>query len=293
MISVPSLTLTYGNGFFILCGQQVYYETEREGESIKNIIGHIEENFFAVCRYWGSLNTSFKKDDAIEAMSTGVPVSDVNWAFNEKPLNHNSLQHITAVKEYYRTLNLRFWWWVYPRAQAPATGAMLQEAGLYLFTKVPCMAATFNDSLLHHDVSEHIKILPVRNREDLLIWTDISFEGFEMPARARKSYGDFVASFDLDSLSPLKLFLACLDEKPVATSLLFTHQDTAGIYYVSTLPAYRNRGCGLSVTKAAMRSAKAAGFNEVILQATPMGERIYKRTGFKEYCQAEIYKLRK
>jgi hypothetical protein len=39
-----------------------------------------------------------------------------------------------------------------------------------------------------------------------------------------------------------------------------------------------------------MQSAKKSGFTDVILQATPMGLRIYKRAGFTQYCQAEIYK---
>lgn len=226
-------------------------------------------------------------------MSTGVPVSDVNWVFNETTLRHDHLKNIAAIKEYYSALNLRFWWWVYPCAQAPETAVILQEAGLFLFAKVPCMAATLDQSCLHDNLPENIKILPVRNREDLHVWKDVSFEGFEMPARAREPYGDFVASFNIDARSPQTLFLAYWDGKPVATSLLFTYQNTAGIYYVSTLPAYRNKGCGLKVTQAAMREARGAGFRDVILQATPAGERIYKRTGFKEYCQAEIYKLRK
>jgi hypothetical protein len=40
-----------------------------------------------------------------------------------------------------------------------------------------------------------------------------------------------------------------------------------------------------------MQAAKESGFKDVILQATPMGFKVYKRTGFKEYCHAEIYKL--
>jgi hypothetical protein len=40
-----------------------------------------------------------------------------------------------------------------------------------------------------------------------------------------------------------------------------------------------------------MQAAKESGFKNVILQATPLGAKVYIRAGFKEYCQAEIYKL--
>ncbi len=226
-------------------------------------------------------------------MSTGVPVSDINWVFNESPLNNVCAEHVDEIKKYYETLKLRFWWWVYPRGQSPENHKTLQDANLTLFKKVPCMATTLNDSLLDYSLTDEVRVLQVKSKKDLLIWRDVSFEGFEMPDRAKGPYSFFVSSFDLDEYSPQKLFIAYCDEKPVATSLLFTHQNTAGIYYVSTLPAYRNKGCGLKITQAAMQSAKEAGFENVILQATPMGERIYKKMGFEEYCQAEIYKLKK
>ena len=153
------------------------------------------------------------------------------------------------------------------------------------------MAADLNDSVFGQQIPDNVTITPVKNKDDLLIWEDISFHGFEMPPRVREQYGVFVSSFDLGAQSPQKLFLAYLDGKPVATSLLFTHNNSAGIYYVSTLPAFRNKGLGLKITQAAMKAAKESGFKNVILQATPLGATVYIRAGFKEYCRADIYKL--
>jgi GNAT superfamily N-acetyltransferase len=255
-------------------------------------INSIEENFFAVSGYWGSLNSSLRNADSIRAMSTGVAVSDINWVWNEKPLVEDNIKSITEIKEYYKTLNLRFWWWVYPRGKSPETSRLLQDAGFRLFAKVPCMAADLKNSVSDDNPANNIKVFPVQNKNDLLIWKDVSFDGFEMPPRVREQYGMFVSSFNIDAPSPQGLFIAYLDAKPVATSLLFTNKNTAGIYYVSTLPAYRNKGCGLKVTLAAMQKAKESGFKEVILQATPMGARVYANAGFKEYCQAEIFKLK-
>jgi GNAT superfamily N-acetyltransferase len=224
-------------------------------------------------------------------MHTGVAISDINWVWNEKPLKKDDAQAIAEIKEYYKNLNLRFWWWVYPCGQSPETAIMLQDAGLRLTAKVPCMAADLNNSLSELKFPQNISIAEVKDKSDLFLWENISFHGFEMPQRAREQYGTFVSSFNLGAQSPQRLFLACLDEKPVATSLLFTHGKSAGIYYVSTLPDYRNKGCGLRATHAAMQAAMQAGFKDIILQATPLGEKVYTRAGFKEYCRAEIYKL--
>jgi ribosomal protein S18 acetylase RimI-like enzyme len=256
-----------------------------------DLIKPFEENFFAVCRYWGGLNSSLIQAGSIGAMNTGVAISDINWVWNEKPLTNDDAKSIADIKEIYKKLNLRFWWWIYPCGQSPETGSILQNAGLRLIEQVPCMAADLNDSVSDKQIPDNTKISSVQDKNDLLIWEDISFHGFEMPQRAREQYGAFVSSFDLGTQSPQKLFLAYCEGKPVATSLLFTHNHSAGIYYVSTLPAYRNKGLGLIITQAAMQAAKEGGFKDVILQATPLGAKVYARAGFKEYCRAEIYKL--
>jgi len=256
-----------------------------------DLIKHIGENFFAVCHYWGSLNSSLIQSGPIGAMNTGVAISDINWVWNEKPLKKDDAKSIAEIKDYYKNLNLRFWWWVYPHGQSPETAVMLQDAGLRLIANVPCMAADLTDSVSDKQSLDNVTISSVKDKNDLLIWEDISFHGFEMPQRAREQYGAFVSSFDFSAQSPQKLFLAYFDGKPVATSLLFTHKNSAGIYYVSTLPAYRNKGFGLKITQAAMQAAMQAGFKNVILQATPLGAKVYTRAGFKEYCRAEIYKF--
>lgn len=256
-----------------------------------HFIQNIEENFFAVGRYWGSLNSSLSQAGAIWAMNTGVSISDFNWVWNEKPLTNDNAKSIADIKEIYKKLNLRFWWWIYPRGQSPKTISLLKDAGFRLIKKIPCMAVDLNYSVSEKQILNNITISPVKDKKDLLIWADVSFHGFEMPERARVQYGTFVSSFDIGSQAPQKLFLAYFDGKPAATSLLFTHKNTAGIYYVSTLPVYRNKGLGLLITLAAMQAAKESGFKNVILQATPLGAKVYIRAGFKEYCQAEIYKL--
>lgn len=256
-----------------------------------HFIENIEKNFFAVGRYWGSFNSSLTQAASIWAMNTGVSISDINWVWNEKPLTNDNAKSIADIKEIYKKLNLCFWWWIYPSGQSPKTRAMLQDAGLRLIEKVPCMAADLNDSALEKQIPNNIIISSVKDKNDLLIWEDISFHGFEMPQRAREQYGAFVSSFDLGGQAPQKLFLAHWDGKPVATSLLFVHNNTAGIYYVSTLPTYRNKGLGLLITLTAMQAAKESGFKNVILQASPLGVNVYKQAGLKEYCHAEIYKL--
>jgi len=224
------------------------------------------------------------------AMSTGVAIPDINWAWSTHSLAGTDKKCVAEIIHYYQKLNLRFWWWVFPGAQSSESDSILQGAGLRFFANVPCMVADLSDSFLKCELSASIQICPVKNKSDLMIWKDVSFDGFEMPHQVRNQYSAFVSSFEPGDLSPQKLFLAYTDGKPVASSLLFIHENTAGIYYVSTLPAFRKKGCGLKITQAAMKSARELGFKSVMLQATPWGERVYRRAGFNVECFAQIYK---
>jgi GNAT superfamily N-acetyltransferase len=256
-----------------------------------NTLDNIEDNFFAVGRYWGGLNSSLIQAGSTAAMHTGVAISDMNWAWNEKPLTDIDIEFIEKIKEFYKQQNLRFRWWVYPRGNSKQTVDILQNAGLRLIQKIPCMATNLDSETMDEKIPENITISEVADKNALQLWTDISFHGFEMFSRTKEQYSAFVASFELGSQSPQKLFLAYRDGQAAATSLLFINNNTAGIYYVATLRKYRHKGLGFYITLAAMQAAKELGFKNVILQASPFGFKVYQRMGFKEYCQAEIYKL--
>ena len=129
-----------------------------------DLIKHIEENFFAVCRYWGGLNSSLIQAGSIGAMNTGVAIADINWVWNEKPLTNDDAKSIADIKEIYKKLNLRFWWWIYPGGQSPKTSSLLQNAGLRLIEKVPCMAADLNDSVSEKQIPDNVTISPLKTK---------------------------------------------------------------------------------------------------------------------------------
>lgn len=87
-------------------------------------------------------------------------------------------------------------------------------------------------------------------------------------------------------------YLGRLDGEPVATATLFSTGAVAGIYFVFTLPAARRRGIGAAITAAALRDACNRGARLGVLGASPMGEGVYRRMGFREYCRIGLYEWR-
>jgi len=64
-----------------------------------------------------------------------------------------------------------------------------------------------------------------------------------------------------------------------------------GIYHVATLPEFRRRGIGRSVTLAPLLTAKTLGARAAILQATAAGESVYRQLGFRTICTLGRYRL--
>ena len=78
-------------------------------------------------------------------------------------------------------------------------------------------------------------------------------------------------------------FLGYKHNLPVATSMLYVSSGVAGIYCVSTTKPHRRNGVGRAVTLAPMFKAQKMGCRLCVLQATPMGEPVYRKIGFKHY----------
>lgn len=76
-------------------------------------------------------------------------------------------------------------------------------------------------------------------------------------------------------------FLAELDGKPVGIAMTIVSHGVAGVYWVGTLAEARGRGIGEAVTAAAIDAGLDLGGEIVSLQASLMGEPVYRRMGFE------------
>jgi GNAT superfamily N-acetyltransferase len=77
-------------------------------------------------------------------------------------------------------------------------------------------------------------------------------------------------------------FLALLEGRPVAGAMVIVTHGVAGVYWVGTVPDARGRGLGEVVTRAAGNAGFDLGARIAALQASPMGEPVYRRMGYIE-----------
>ena len=150
------------------------------------LIQIIENNIFAIGRYWGSFNSSINGDEVICSMNTGIDTADLNWVWNEKPLAGKDAKIVNQLKKNYKDLKLPFWWWVYPCGQSKKTKEILQSEGFNYLEAIPCLAVDVDSIPLTMRRSKDIEIAFVRDEAELKIWEDISFAGLPIMARPKR-----------------------------------------------------------------------------------------------------------
>lgn len=80
----------------------------------------------------------------------------------------------------------------------------------------------------------------------------------------------------------IRSYLALVDGVPRAAALVILTHGIGGIYWVGTVPEARGRGLAETVTRAATNAGFDLGARLVTLQASVMGEPIYRRMGYFE-----------
>jgi GNAT superfamily N-acetyltransferase len=100
--------------------------------------------------------------------------------------------------------------------------------------------------------------------------------------RAEPPFAKTLPYADEEPLPPGAIHLGVrLREKVVGQVIVVPLDGVAGIYSMGVAPKVQGRGIGLALTRAALRAAWDAGCDAAVLNATPAGERLYARAGFR------------
>jgi len=84
-------------------------------------------------------------------------------------------------------------------------------------------------------------------------------------------------------------FLARVGGAPAAAAMVIVTHGVAGIYWVGTTPDARGRGLAETCTRIAGNAGFDLGAQVVALQASLMGEPIYRRMGYREITRYPWY----
>ena len=132
--------------------------------------------------------------------------------------------------------------------------------------------------------SGDVECIAVSNPDQLKLWIDIVNSVLFNSEKL-----DYVMFKSLFKNPVFKFFLGYYNGQAVATSMRFLSAKTAGFYFITTLPEFRNKGFGHKNTIVLINDSVENGYDTGVLHATAKAESIYKKIGFKDYCKINIY----
>ena len=175
-----------------------------------------------------------------------------------------------------------FFWWTDAQTKPTGLSDYLIERG-FDGNPVgePGMVADLN--ALNEDVQvlDDFTIVQAVEQKALTHWRDAFAASYNIPAFVGQAWVDATVSAG-PMKAPWKMYVGYLNEKPVATSLLFNGAGVAGVYAVGTLPEARRKGIGTAITLQPLLDAREEGYHYAVLFSSRIGYSVYQRLGFRE-----------
>jgi GNAT superfamily N-acetyltransferase len=162
-----------------------------------------------------------------------------------------------------------------------------EDAGLMTYGDAPQMIC--RGRVAEQYISAEVSIDPVDGYDDINHFARINGEAYTVygaPAESSASHFDGPAALAGPNVHA---FLARVDGEPVGATLLHRSHGIAGVYWVAVLEEARGHG----VASALMETVTNLGFDlgaaNVQLQASTMGEPIYRRLGYEELYRYRLH----
>lgn len=157
----------------------------------------------------------------------------------------------------------------------------LQMAGMTPLADSPCMLVEAPVAEGEMPAGIHIESMSeLRHVQDVVRINAEAYEALRLPAAETRVF--FSKPQALLS-SRVSGFLAYRGEEAVSAALTIHSGEGAGVYWVGTAASAQRMGLAERCTRLATNAGFAAGARAVTLQASPLGEPIYRRMGYRNY----------
>lgn len=253
--------------------------------------GAIEGNIDALCASFGAIRGAQIDDaPALLRCTTGLPSPMFNCVARTRLAPGEADAAIAATLAHFRSRGVSMaFWWAGPACTPPDLGARLRARGLVRsWRDSPGLALDLATLPPDPPLPADFAIAPVEDAATLEEWGHTFNAVFASPAWVGATWAAATEAAGL-ARAPWRCYLGRLGGEPVATALRFAGAGVAGLYLIGTVERARRRGIGAAMTLAPLREARADGYRVGILHASPAGEALYRRLGFREYCRLNRY----
>lgn len=176
---------------------------------------------------------------------------------------------------------------VFPRHASAEVDALIVARGFVLAEKMAAMAVEI-DALPKTQLFDGYSFVEIDPDADRERWCEVFGAGYGIPPLVAHAFGPPTGPATKND-AQARYFAVKRGNDFVATSMVYLEGGLAGIYCVSTIPVERGRGLGAFATAEPLRRVRSLGYRTGILQASAMGEPVYRRLGFNSFGFLPLY----
>lgn len=256
-----------------------------------SVVSDIEDALVAQWSHFGRWPRGVLREEAglvaFETPIASLPYNGVirTWA-GEGPAADAA---IAATASRYRERGVQFLWVVHPSATPVDLGERLTAQGLEPVDRMVCMALELADWTAPPQ-APGVEFEEVVDEAGMDAYTELTMRYWEIPDDERELVAEFHRHWG-PGRAPGHRYLAKIDGRAIGKGYvsLAGPPGVASIYGMSVLPEERGRGVAGGLGATLVGRAKAAGCERVVLHATTMAVGVYRRLGFTEHCEVEVY----
>ncbi len=137
--------------------------------------------------------------------------------------------------------------------------------------------------------ADRVTVREVSTDDDRADYLSVFAESYAQLGASRDTVDGVMPPLDMLRRDDVGAFVVDLAGEPAAVAMSVLIDGVADIHWVGTMPFAGRRGLGELATATAVEHGFAHGADVAALQASPMGDRLYRRMGFVELYRYEEY----
>lgn len=140
-------------------------------------------------------------------------------------------------------------------------------------------------------VPNNIKIWEVSNDEEFKTWVQTTITRRMSSATEATHLKEYFKGFlpSKKQNTKVKFYLGSINGKVVGSSAMYYGKDFVSLYWVGVHPDFRRQGLGSALTYVPLQHAKTNGYRWCVLQAQPLGAKVYPLLGFQKLGIIKVF----